>query len=56
MGGKAKSRCRCGMLKANNLRHSYLNIMTLENCSGQQGNVENIITKPHKNSKFHFVQ
>jgi hypothetical protein len=31
MGGKAKSRCHLGMLKANKLRHSYLNVMKLEN-------------------------
>ncbi len=31
MGGKAKSRCRLGMLKVNNLKHSYLNVMKLGN-------------------------
>ena len=29
LGGKAESKCHLGML---NLRHSYLNIMKLENC------------------------
>jgi hypothetical protein len=33
MGGKAKSRCHLGKLKVNNLRHRYLSIMKLENCS-----------------------
>jgi hypothetical protein len=31
MGGKAKSRCRLGMLKVSNLGHSYLNVLKLEN-------------------------
>ncbi len=31
MGGKAKCRCRLGMLKLNKLRHNYLNVMKLEN-------------------------
>jgi hypothetical protein len=31
MGGKAKYRCRLGMLKVNKLRHSYLNVKELEN-------------------------
>jgi len=31
MGGKAKSRCHFGMPKVNTLRHSYLNVMKLEN-------------------------
>jgi hypothetical protein len=31
MGDKAKSRYRLGMLKVNKLRHSYLNVMKLEN-------------------------
>jgi hypothetical protein len=29
--GKAKSGCHLGMLKVNKLRHSYLNVMKLEN-------------------------
>jgi len=32
MGVKAKSRCRLGMPKVNNLGHSYINIIKLENC------------------------
>jgi hypothetical protein len=32
MGVKAKSRCRLGMPKVNNLGHSYNNIIKLENC------------------------
>jgi hypothetical protein len=32
MGIKAYSRCYWGMLEVNNLSHSYLDIMTLENC------------------------
>jgi len=31
ISGKAKSRCRLGMLKVNNLRCSYLNVMKLGN-------------------------
>ena len=31
MGGKAKSRCRLGILKVNKLRHSYISVMNLEN-------------------------
>ncbi len=31
IGGKIKSRCPLGMLKVNNLRHSYLNVMKLGN-------------------------
>ncbi len=31
MGGKAKSRCNLSMLKVNRLRHSYPNVMKLEN-------------------------
>ncbi len=31
MGGKAKSRCRLGMLNTNKLRHSYFNVVKLEN-------------------------
>jgi hypothetical protein len=47
MGGKAKSRCRLGMLKVNKLRRSYLNVMKLENY-GATGECLIIITKPHK--------
>ena len=31
IGGKDKSRCHLGMLKGNKLRHTYLNVMKLEN-------------------------
>ncbi len=31
MGGKAKSRCRLGMLKVNKLRHNSHDVMKLEN-------------------------
>jgi hypothetical protein len=30
MGGKAKSRCRLGILKGNKLRQRYLDVMKLE--------------------------
>jgi hypothetical protein len=50
MGSKAKSRCCLGMLKVSKLRHSYLDVMKLENY-GSQGP---IITKPHKSCIFLF--
>jgi len=31
MGGKAKTRCNLGMLMVNDISHSYLNLMKLEN-------------------------
>jgi hypothetical protein len=31
MDGKAKSGCHFGMLEVSKLRHSYLNVMKLEN-------------------------
>jgi hypothetical protein len=31
MGGIAKSRCHLGMVKVNKLRHSYFNVIKLEN-------------------------
>ncbi len=31
MASSAKCRCHWGMLKVNNLRHSYINIMIVEN-------------------------
>ncbi len=31
MAGKARSSCHLSILKVNNLRHSYLNAMKLEN-------------------------
>jgi hypothetical protein len=42
LGGKTESRSHLGMLKVNNLSHSYLNVMKLENY-GPQDNVQ-IIT------------
>jgi hypothetical protein len=38
MASTAESRCRLGMLRVNKLRHSYLNVMKLENY-GPQGNI-----------------
>jgi len=48
MGSIAKSRDYLSML-----RHSYLNIMKLENCDPMGGDVYIIITKPHK--RFFFM-
>jgi hypothetical protein len=33
MGGKAIYRCRLGMLKVNNLSHSYINKKEIKNCT-----------------------
>jgi hypothetical protein len=41
--GKATSRCHLGMLKVNSLKHTYLNIMKLENAVPSGG-----MFKPHK--------
>jgi hypothetical protein len=37
MGGKAKSKCRLGMIKEIKLRHSSLNVMKLENYGPRGG-------------------
>jgi hypothetical protein len=53
MGGKAKSRCHLGMLKVNNLKHSYLNLMKLGNY-GLIGECLNNIAKTLKKVSFLF--
>ncbi len=51
MGGKAKYRCRLGMLKVSKLRHSDLNVMKLEN----YGPKRECLNNNHKNSqKLYF--
>ncbi len=44
MDGKAKSRTNMGVLKVNNLRHEYLNIVKLENSGSTCGIVSKICT------------
>ncbi len=51
MGGKAKSRCRLGMLKVNQLRHSYLNVMKFENYGPT---VECLHNNPQTSQKLYF--
>jgi hypothetical protein len=50
MGGKAKSRCRLGMLKVNKLWQSYLNVMKLEN----YGTVGECLNNNHELTKAAF--
>jgi hypothetical protein len=51
MGGKAKYRCRLGMLKVSKLRHSDLNVMKLEN----YGPKRECLNNNHKNwQKLYF--
>ena len=55
MGSKAKSKCRSGILKVNNLSHGYHSLMRLEKFSAPTY-VELIVAKPCKSCIFCFSQ
>ncbi len=47
MSDKAKSRCHFGMLKVNKLKHSYVNVIKLEN----YGPTAECLNKNHETSQ-----